>query len=400
MRILNVTPFRVLPTQVGGAVRIFNLMSRLAESHEVTGFSLVSRRPFMSNVAREFRHRSGYTDIQFSNPLSTALLESTRRCWVNSPVLSGLGLSLANPGVLEDLLYWSDVVVVEYPWQFSYCRNRCPGKPVVYASHNVEVEKFSSFAAALGGRPRRSWLTAIRLMEANAVRRADLVITVSDSDKRGLERRYDVPPRQVISIPDGADPGKYRQVTDEQRRLAKLELGLPCKPTVIFMGGSSALPNRIGAEWVRKLAALERGFTFVITGASGSNVRRGNLVETGVVPDVAPYLRAADMSVVPIQYGGGVKLKLLESLAAGLPTVAFSESLTGTDVHGREHVLIAEKNAESLLSELRALVKSPELAKGLARSGRRIVKDRHNWDCIGVDLEAVLTDLVRRHSSE
>src|SRR5207244_1809158 len=113
-------------------------------------------------------------------------------------------------------------------------------------------------------------------------------------------------------------------------------------PTVLF-AGSGIPPNRPGLTWLRRLAAAERRFTFLAIGNVAGKPRvDGNLIIAGFVPDTRPYLAAADFSLVPVEHGGGTKIKLLEALAAGLPTVAFPEAVEGLAVRDREHVLLAE----------------------------------------------------------
>ena len=75
---------------------------------------------------------------------------------------------------------------------------------------------------------------------------------------------------------------------------------------------------------------------------------RDAVVATGLLDDFGVALAAADFALCPIEFGGGTKIKLLEGLAAGLPTVAFAEALHGLDLDGE--VLAAPKSEHGLLA--------------------------------------------------
>jgi glycosyltransferase involved in cell wall biosynthesis len=118
------------------------------------------------------------------------------------------------------------------------------------------------------------------------------------------------------------------------------------------------------------------------------------LVAPGVVNDLAPYFAASDIAICPIEFGGGTKIKLLESLAAGLPTVAFEESTRGLDLVPGRHLLVVEKDEREIMTALDRLVDDPQLAQSLAGAGRQHVASRFDWKQIAATLELALRRLV------
>jgi glycosyltransferase involved in cell wall biosynthesis len=168
---------------------------------------------------------------------------------------------------------------------------------------------------------------------------------------------------------------------------------LPDGPVVVF-AGSTAPPNRTALAWVQRLAARETSFTCVVVGPVAEPGRNGRLVCTGRVPDLAPYLSAADLAIVPIPHLAGTKIKLFESLAAGLPTVAFAEALHGTAFRDGEHLLVADKSVESLEACLEKLASDRELAGRLGSAGRTLVHARYDWRSSASKLEKALSGLV------
>ena len=314
MRILDVSPRVSYPPDRGSSVRTYNLLLGLSRDHEVAQFS--QARPARGHGERPFEEmqiNASYRELRYRPHLAGLVGKVAERSWVRAPLLSGVMLELARPSLLDELLAWADVVLVEFPWQFAYCRRRCPDRPVVLAAHNVEAPKFASYSRAAEASPgRRLWVRHVRRMETHAVARAKLVCAVSESDRLGLIARYRADPARVITVPNGVDTDRYAPVTPSEREAAKRRLGLPSRTTVIY-AGSDVPPNWAGLAWVRRLAAGAPQFTFLVVGALCPPGVWGNLVATGRVDDFASYLAAADLSLCPMTR------RRREDQAAGVP---------------------------------------------------------------------------------
>jgi glycosyltransferase involved in cell wall biosynthesis len=90
--------------------------------------------------------------------------------------------------------------------------------------------------------------------------------------------------------------------------------------------------------------------------------------------------------VVPLQVGGGSRLKILEALATGLPVVSTSVGAEGLRLQAGRDLVVGdtpEELARSLLDSMR----DPELAKSQADRGRRIVLQEYDWDVLADRLE-------------
>src|SRR6185295_10816651 len=81
---------------------------------------------------------------------------------------------------------------------------------------------------------------------------------------------------------------------------------------------------------------------------------------TGSVADVGPYYREALAAVVPLNVGGGSRLKILEAMAAGVPVVSTKLGAEGLDVSDGENILLAETTAQ-LARGILNVIKSREL---------------------------------------
>jgi len=302
-------------------------------------------------------------------------------------------MRVARPRLLGEWLSWANVALIEFPWQFAYCRRAAPELPMVFMSHNVEVLTRASNARAAGVKVRRSPLFAlVARQERFAIDRADLVICVSEPDRAYFIEHFAVDPARAVVIPSGSDTDRVHPVDEAARRELRRQLGLPDARTVVFMSGTAKVPDVEGLKWVRRLADRRPELTFLVLGGiSPGPYRDRNVIATGKVPDVCPYLQASDVALAPIEFGGGTKLKVFDSLAAGLPTIAFAETVRGTELADGRDVLMADKSVDALEQALRGVLDDPARAAALSRACRQFVVERHDWKAICAELETTLT---------
>jgi glycosyltransferase involved in cell wall biosynthesis len=394
VKILDVSPRVAYPPERGSAVRAFHLLRHLGRRHEVRQFSQAQwRDERFGRLSEDVRLSPSFSEYRWVDRAASLVSEISERSWVRAPLLSGAALWLRRPRVLERLFSWADVTLVEFPWQFDFCRLRARG-PVVLASHNIEALKFLEYRSASGLPARHgAWLRFIERAEAGAASRADLILAVKHEDRQAFVERYRVDAARVAVVPNGADIETYRPVAAEARLAARRSLGLPDRPVVLF-AGSDVPPNRAALRWIHLLAALTDRFTFLVVGPVSRRMTEGHLIATGRVSDISACFRAADMFVCPVRFGGGTKIKLLEALAAGLPTVASEESIHGLDVRNEEHLLIEGPDEKAWITALDRLADDGALAERLGRSAAAHVALHHDWARIADDLERVLVRLV------
>jgi polysaccharide biosynthesis protein PslH len=397
MRILDVSPRINVPPVHGSAYRIFHLLRHLSERHEVRQYS----QPYLHQLVRG---RVGgtvwptptYCEHRGRNPLDALVADACARTWITQPVLTGASLAVTRPSRLRAWLRWAEIALVEYPWQLPHCRRAAPRKPIVLAAHNVETAARLSNARAAGIEPAASFLLRwVSRAERLAVALADLVLAVSEDDARGFQERYGLPAERLAVVPNGADIRSLAPAEEAERAELRARLGLPSGPVVLYLSGMPKIPDVQGLRWVRRVAAEMPQVTFLIVGGvCPAPAVEGNVIATGVVPDHRPYVRAADASLCPIEFGGGTKLKLLDSLAAGLPTVAFAETVRGTALRAGEHVVVAGKDVAALTRALHELLGDRPRARALGTAGREHVVAHHDWRPIAAGLEARLAELV------
>jgi glycosyltransferase involved in cell wall biosynthesis len=108
----------------------------------------------------------------------------------------------------------------------------------------------------------------------------------------------------------------------------------------------------------------------------------------GYVEDVRPLLRAATASVVPLRIGGGTRLKILESMAAGTAVVSTSIGCEGLGAEPGRHLLVGD-GPDAFAREVVRVVTDPALRARLERDALAFVRSRYEWSSIAETMDGV-----------
>lgn len=175
------------------------------------------------------------------------------------------------------------------------------------------------------------------------------------------------------------------------------------KPRCILTGTLFYFPNIDSALYYKKdiLPAIRDRFPDMETEIIGTRpkpVIRQMDGEDGIriVPD-APRMEdclfSDDIYLCPLRVAAGVRNKLLEAMAAGMPVVTTRLGAEGLDVKDGEHVLYAETPQE-FCQCIKRLIESPELARRLRANGRAYVVKRHSFESLGRKIEQLYESLL------
>ena len=177
------------------------------------------------------------------------------------------------------------------------------------------------------------------------------------------------------------------------------DFGSPQRNTLVFSGAITYKPNHdavryfVGDIFPLILESVNDA-RFRVTGAfSGldpSSLAHGRGVEyTGGLTDIRPVVARSWVSVVPIRFGGGTRLKIIESMALGTPVISTSKGAEGLDVADGVNILIADEPKE-FAARVVQILESPALRRKLAAGGRRLVASKYDWRINGERLCALV----------
>jgi polysaccharide biosynthesis protein PslH len=258
--------------------------------------------------------------------------------------------------------------------QSAYYARAIAGARWVLSTQNVDSEMLRSIARAERPlttgwlRARMRW-QALRAVERRALPRADAVLCVSAADAE-LFAPY---AREVVVAPNGVD--------DE---LFEVDAELPGEERVLFFGQYDFAPNLQGIArflregWPVVSAARPAARLRLAGGGMGEDLRRLALrterVEVlGFVDDLVAEIAASRLSLVPVWAGGGTRLKVLESLAAGRPVAGTPLGVQGIGFEPGKHGVVAD-SPQALGRVAADLLEDDALSRRLAAEGRLLAE--------------------------
>ena len=198
-------------------------------------------------------------------------------------------------------------------------------------------------------------------------------VVLTEQDKTEL---LGINPSLVVEvIPNGIDLDFFRMEERERE-----------KATLLFVGNYEYEPNRDAAILLAQtiFPAIQQQIPDVRLQIVGNApppelqvLASDAITVTGRVVDMRPYLAQATVFVCPLRVGAGIKNKVLEALAMGIPTVATPISLDGIAVKHDESILVA--NIDSIASETVRLLRDRALQVKLAQNGYNSIKANYSW---------------------
>ena len=346
-----------------GDVRLSNLLRILARKHQVTLHVL-------------------YKDAAY-------LDAAENKKYVEA--LTSAGIAVTHGGLhalLQGLQF--DAILIEF-WYVARpilksIRVLQPSARIVVDTEHVYFHSEFLKAKALGEALDSPELAARKRGELETYVAADLVITTTEEDKGVLLNEiprlnaYAIP--NIHEIPDVGESASARS-----------------QDSLIFVGNFQNNPSNVDAmtyfcSQVLPLIRSEAPDTsLAIVGnkppAEIQNLACEYITVTGYVPDTAPYLAEAMVSICPLRFGAGLKGKIGEAMMHGLPVVTTSIGTQGMARHGGVELLVGDTPTEFANAVLR-LFRDPHLWKTLSNNGRKLIVETYSFAAVEANVDAVM----------
>lgn len=397
-RVLMLTHTAPLPLVSGERVRNFHLLRELARRDWAVSLFALEHGPSPSaadeETLRGLCERVVLEQVDASplaryRRLATSVLTRTafhRRFFYASAAAGRLASWLGEEAF--------DAIVAESLYMYPYLPAKSRPK-VVLDTLNAELRRVEAMASVLGHTPRgiaaRLQLGPVARFEAEAARSVARVVAVSEEEGRYFEA---LAPGQVDVVPNGVD---CEAILPRE--------GVPAEPRLLFVGSMDYSANVDAVEYLidEILPRLRRADATVEIVGSNPRTAVGRAAERsrldvrvlGHVRSTEPHFEAARALVVPLRFGGGTRLKILEALARGVPVVSTSLGAEGLGLVHEDDVVIADGTTD-LAAAIDRLLTDDELCLRLSRRGRATVEARYDWRALGGRFERVVAGVAGR----
>lgn len=398
MKILFITTALPYPLDGGAKIRTFNLVKNVAGKHKVTLLSFVDSKDEPGNISTLERYGFKVATVKRASHNKLALFFNLFYCFFKAkPFVIQKYCSSAMRNKITNLIGKQkfDIVQFEHLHMAQYL-SLFKNTRAILAMHNIDStiaeryyrEEKNVFKKAYAS---LQW-KKLRKYESVMYTKFGICLTVSEKDKERLKQIS--PETNAAVIPNGVDTTYFDLST---------EVSEP--NSLIFTGMMNWLPNVDAMLYFHKhiFPLIEKDIADVKLYIVGRNPlaklkelgKEHNIVVTGAVDDIRPYVRRSSVVIVPLRIGGGTRLKILEAMSMGKPVVSTSIGCEGLEVVHRENIIVADTPSE-FATNIIALLKGNIPISQFGENGRNLVCERYEWKKIGQQLCCVYKDIVKQ----
>jgi glycosyltransferase involved in cell wall biosynthesis len=399
-KLLFITPELPFPCQSGGKVKSMKLLQFLAERYQVTYVSPLKQEDGQHLQAFKAaspctEHLVAPVDVPRSAPnLMLSYLEG-------QPLNVRRTLDKGLRDRVADIAHDYDVVFLDHYEVFTYLPPDYQGL-VVYHAHNAYFKIWERYAS-LPGNPA---LRAAAFLEARRVRRYEAAV----AERASLV--FAAPNDACELVASGVEPERisdtYHLGDDTHLELPELRFEQTEKK-IMYVGFLGWEPNVQGLLWfIDKvwpgLAARHPDLRFDIVGKNPDERLRevvalhDGIRLTGYVADLDTVYRDSRVSVAPLTFGSGMKVKVLDAMARGIPTVTTSVGAEGIDIVNGQHLLVADDPAE-MKGQIESLLENAGLWHKLQAGSRALIRERYTWRQLFNGMHRDLERALKAHGS-
>lgn len=399
MRVLLLTQVLPYPPDSGPKIKTYHVIKYLAQRHRVTLVAFVRDTDKPEYIA----HLKTLCERVITVPIQRAA--SRDLVFLGKSLLSGqpwmmlrderpeMRTALAELAATSqfDIVHADQLNMGQYALPF-------PSGRKVLDLHNAlwvlykRMSEAQSFTNPMKYLLMRDW-PLLKRYEAEMCRRFDAVTAVSEEDKAALIEAGAPSDMTVTPIAVDLDSQPYIQRQ-------------PKGPHIIHIGTMYWPANINAINWfldaiypLIKARLPEVRCTLIGARPPESIIERAktdpSLTVTGYVDDPLPYLQDASMMIVPLKAGGGMRVKILNALAQGIPMVTTTVGCEGIAVTHDKDILIADEPSAFAEASLRLLTDA-DLNQRISQNGREMVMQRYDYREAVKPLDDIYAEIVAK----
>lgn len=275
----------------------------------------------------------------------------------------------------EKLYIKPDVIICEYTqmlYLVDYLKKKYKDSKIIASEHDVSFLGYQRIAENKKGRIERIFYKKVyqkmKSDELKQLSKCDIIIPHNLKDAKLLELNG-IPSDKIFPIVAFYDSFDLQRSSDEK--------------SILFYGAMGRNENQEAVLWfVKNVMPLLAGDSvkFIIMGGnppeSITSLADGNkVIVTGFVDDLRPYFSTCMCMVVPLHLGAGIKVKVLEAMAAGIPVLTNNIGIEGIPATDGDDYFKCD-TAEEYSKTIRNLMEDSEKCENVGRAAKKLILNK------------------------
>jgi len=267
---------------------------------------------------------------------------------------------------------------------------------VVLRAHNIEHKIWQRVAENCANPFKRIYMNhlykSLRRFEINTLDKIDGIVAITPVDARNFDRLSHS--TNIISIPFGINLETLPENPIQ-----------PEEPSLFHIGSMNWYPNEESIKWL--IHEVWPGLTQRIPGVelhlAGrympewlKNLSVQGIIVDGEVPDVWEYMQKFSIMVVPLFSGSGIRIKIVEGMAAGKAIITTVIGAEGINYENGQHLLIA-KDAKSFSDGIVKLCTDKALRDKMGKNARALIAKEHDNTRLMQKLTDFYAELLKKN---
>ncbi len=397
MKILMLTPYLPYPPASGGQIRTLYLLKYLSKTHDITLVSLYKSE----NEKKYARYLDPYCKRVY-------LCKRATRPWQPGNIFKAItsllpflvvrNFSKEAQQTVNNLLKDEHFDVIHAETFYIMPHIPDTDTPILLVEQTIEFKVYQHYISSLPFFIRYPlWIDILKLKywEQFFWKKADMVATVSESDKDQINTL--LPEISPVIIPNGAGDEMFVDSLHEPDIK---------QPELLFVGNYFWLQNVEAAEYLLEKIFPEvrkkfPGMKLIIAGQNSNKLRKISSKNTKIInlepndgEKVKDLYHSATLFIAPIFGPGGTRLKILASMASGLPVISTQTGVEGLEVKDGTHVLLAH-TPDEFVDQISTILNDTVLFRKIQKNSFEHVKKHYSWNAIADKLEKVYRKITK-----
>lgn len=399
MKILVLTPYLPYPPSSGGQVRSYNMITKLADRHELTLVCLI-KNPDEVQYAQHLKKYCKDIYLCQRPPRPWTLSNIFKSIFGQFPFLVVRNYSSEATTTLRNLLNKEKFDLIHAETFYVLPHLPKTDVPVFLVEQTIEYRVYEHYVHTLPKFIQPFFaldILKLKYWEKHYWKQATLMSTVSEEDKEVMVS--DIADLSVEVIPTAAG--------EDLANLWKNEKKIST-PTILLLCNFLWLQNTEAANKLIQdiFPALKKSIPELRCLIAGQHAKEklNAIYPLGVeIRDIAPsdiqaVLDAVDQSsimVAPLSGPGGSRLKILGAMAAGVPVVTSKTGIAGIEAKNDIEVIIAKNDSDYIRGILK-LFSDPIHYQLIRKNARHLYEKKYSWDNVLIKLEATYHRLAKK----